>query len=231
MRRAWILLAILGLSVAGCAGDDGAADGESSATTGTPAGAKCGVERWPVKTLSDDRSKDVNFTPQPSSVDSLRNLPDPKPAIKGNEKRFNGTEKQTFTVEAALIQFAREEDEDIHLVIADPSDRTHQMIVEFPDVACSGAIASAHKDEMAVARAAFVAACGEPRTSFHDLIGTATITGVGFLDKKHNQNGLAPNGIELHPVLAFSSSDCHVPGATPTPTQTSTPSATATPSP
>jgi hypothetical protein len=35
-----------------------------------------------------------------------------------------------------------------------------------------------------------------------------TITGVGFWDAKHGQTGVAPNGIELHPVLGFAG-DCH----------------------
>ena len=31
----------------------------------------------------------------------------------------------------------------------------------------------------------------------------ATITGVAFFDSKHGQTGVAPNAIELHPILAF----------------------------
>ena len=40
------------------------------------------------------------------------------------------------------------------------------------------------------------------------------ITGVGFFDYIHGQRGVAPNGIELHPVVAFSASSC---GAVPAP--------------
>jgi hypothetical protein len=36
------------------------------------------------------------------------------------------------------------------------------------------------------------------------LTGTATITGVAFFDVIHGQCGVAPNGIELHPVVKFS---------------------------
>jgi hypothetical protein len=77
-----------------------------------------------------------------------------------------------------------------------------------------------------------VAACGEASSSFHDLVGTATITGVAFFDKKHGQNGIAPNGIELHPVLAFESADCTRPGTpapAPKPTRTPTPAPTSSP--
>ena len=55
----------------------------------------------------------------------------------------------------------------------------------------------------------FVAACGMPSdTSFESLTGRATIRGVGFFDFLHGQTGVAPNGIELHPVLRFSNATC-----------------------
>ena len=31
----------------------------------------------------------------------------------------------------------------------------------------------------------------------------ASVTGVAFFDFNHNQTGVAPNAIELHPILAF----------------------------
>lgn len=57
---------------------------------------------------------------------------------------------------------------------------------------------------MAAARAALLCSCGPARTGrFGLLTGTATITGVAFFDVIHGQRGVAPNGIELHPVLSF----------------------------
>jgi hypothetical protein len=57
---------------------------------------------------------------------------------------------------------------------------------------------------MQAARLAFIRACGLPPSSdFKRLRGTATITGVGFFDYQHGQTGVAPNAIELHPVLGF----------------------------
>ena len=62
---------------------------------------------------------------------------------------------------------------------------------------------------MAQARSALIAACGQPSSSsFHQLQGTATVTGVGFFDILHGQTGVAPNGIELHPVLRLSGLNC-----------------------
>ena len=58
-------------------------------------------------------------------------------------------------------------------------------------------------------RSALIAACGQPSSShFTDLKGTATVTGVGFFDIPHGQTGIAPNAIELHPVLKFSAASC-----------------------
>jgi len=57
---------------------------------------------------------------------------------------------------------------------------------------------------MARARLALAHACGVATPSgFVQLQGIATITGVGFFDFDHGQTGVAPNAIELHPVLAF----------------------------
>src|SRR2546427_3041 len=53
------------------------------------------------------------------------------------------------------------------------------------------------------ARSASLPACGGEGT----LAGTATITGVGFFDPPH-ATGAAANGIELHPVLGFTSRNC-----------------------
>ena len=62
---------------------------------------------------------------------------------------------------------------------------------------------------MASARPAMIAACGQPSSShFTDLSGRATVTRVGFFDIPHGQTGVAPNAIELHPVLKFLASSC-----------------------
>jgi hypothetical protein len=44
-------------------------------------------------------------------------------------------------------------------------------------------------------------------THFKQLSVIATISGVGFVDRPH-AIGHAPSGVEIHPVLFFSSSDC-----------------------
>jgi hypothetical protein len=79
------------------------------------------------------------------------------------------------------------------------------MIVEFPAMYCTLTARPVLRRRMQAARSAFIRACGVPTHSGSAVLrGTATITGVGFFDFWHGQNGVAPNAIELHPVLRFS---------------------------
>ncbi len=201
-----------------------------------PIGQACGTERWAVKTLSDPAAASVDFTPRSASVDELRGLP--KPNVGASTARITGTETTTFTVDATLVRSRFEDDRDIHVVIADPSDASHTMIAELPDVGCSGAAMSTKLSEMAAAREALIAACGQSITAgVHPLSGSAKITGVGFFDLIHGQDGIAPNGIELHPVVRLDDISCVVGGGAPpapsgpTPGSRQPPQPTATPAP
>jgi hypothetical protein len=131
-----------------------------------------------------------------------------RPDVGTDSPRFPGVEETTFRVKAQLVGMVTEDDRDIHLVIASPNKRSASMIVEFPDVKCNGAKDSIKKDELRKARDKLTDACGVATSSFTDLHGTATVNGVGFFDLLHGQTGVAPNGIELHPVLKFTSSNC-----------------------
>jgi hypothetical protein len=81
------------------------------------------------------------------------------------------------------------------------------MIVEFPKTTCVAV--GFKRPRIARARRAFIGNCGAvSESSWLELGGRVTIEGVGFWDEKHGQTGIAPNGIELHPVLGFRG-DCH----------------------
>ena len=105
---------------------------------------------------------------------------------------------------ARLLEFKLEPDDDIHLVIADPLTG-ETMIAEFPAPICTHGALPGTRTKMQKARVVLVNSCGFPPNSLYQLVhGTATIDGVGFFDRLHGQAGVAPNGIELHPVLRFS---------------------------
>ncbi len=179
----------------------------STPPTKKQTGLRCGVERWGVKTLSDSRVSRVHFRPKGTTVTALRSKR--SPGVGRSDPRIKGVETTTYRVEAELVEAKREDDRDIHLVIAAPNHPGQTMIVEFPDVRCKGAKQSKKREAMRKARAAFERACGTaPAGSFRRLTGTATITGVGFFDVKHGQRGIAPNGIELHPILRYRTGGC-----------------------
>jgi hypothetical protein len=161
----------------------------------------CGVERWPVKILADPMASQVKLTPHPSSVRGLRRLRVP-PSLP-QRARNRPVETSTYRVRARLVESRFEDDSDFHLVIADPLTGG-TMIVEFPAVYCTLTAKPGQRQRMQSARSAFIRACAPSQNGVKRLRGTATITGVGFFDFWHGQSGVAPNAIELHPVLAFS---------------------------
>jgi hypothetical protein len=171
------ILVLVGIAAAvSVAAGSGVSAGEA---TKSPA---CGVERWTVKTLQDRprllpvRDTTISFLasrPAPSSLPDSR-LP---------------FERHIYRVRAAVTLVRPEDDSDLHVVIEDGKGRT--MITEAPLPACAPRATALRRKQMSVARSA-VRVC--PR---------AVITGVAFFDFKHGQTGVAPNAIELHPILGF----------------------------
>lgn len=191
-RRAVSILVACGLLVAPGAA---AADAIDRA-------ASCGEWRWPVKTLSDPRRFDVDLTSRDVTVERLRSL-DPPSSLTPRTRRVGPVEERVYRIEAQVVAGKIQEDSDIHLVIAIRRHLKKTMIVEFPDPAC---VESPFKrTRMRAARRSILRRCGRlSRAAFTDLRGRVTLRGVGFWDEIHGQTGVAPNGIELHPVLGFS---------------------------
>jgi hypothetical protein len=173
-----------------------------------------------VKTLSDRRVDRIRFdTPKRRSIHYLITRPDPHVGAKTLRDEDGSHVELTVyhLVGVRLVDARIEEDGDIHLVVRSkyPSER---MIVELPNVACKGAHVSKQRAEMEEARFNFATQCGldawdgrTKRASPKNLVGKASIVGVGFFDLKHPtpQSGVAPNNIELHPLLEFSAENCH----------------------
>jgi hypothetical protein len=142
----------------------------------------CGVERWQVKTLQD---RPHLIPVQATTVAHLVGLPRPSP-LPMTRSPF---ERHIFSVVARVTLVRSEADQDLHLVLK--SGATH-MIAEAPDaLACTVNATAFRRRQMAAARRA-VRLCAKAR-----------IVGVAFWDFKHGQTGVAPNAIELHPILGF----------------------------
>ena len=168
----------------------------------------CGTERWSVKTLTDTAASKIGFaTLKSRTIEKLRHLKPPL-IVKATTTRRPGTERSVYHVTARLMAMRREDDSDIHLVLADPK-LGGSMIAEFPASSCTVGADAKERKAMDSARDDLAAACGGlPASTPRTLTGTATLTGVGFFDPIHGQAGVAPNGIELHPVLSFTSANC-----------------------
>jgi hypothetical protein len=138
-----------------------------------------------------------------SSVIALRKLV--APADLPQSDRVRPVELRAYRIVVNLVEAKVEADRDIHLVVADPRRAGATMIVELPSApTCTAGASASRVRQMRRARLRFVRACGQPGQSrFTRLRGRATIVGVGFFDRIHGQMGVAPNGIELHPVLVF----------------------------
>ncbi len=166
------------------------------AAAGGSASAQCGVERWSVKTGTDADVAKINpATSTTATIASLVALPTP-PVLPPNN-RLQPTESTVFVVNATLIEFKLETDSDYHIVIQDSAGKT--MITEIPSPACVGA-GSPFASAIASARSKFDAqlkATSQAQTTSVPV----QIKGIGFFDSLHGQTGVAPNGIELHPVL------------------------------
>ncbi len=188
-----VLIGVLSLAV-GCSQSAEAPDGPAQVDTPT----RCGVERWAVKTLTDLKAGQVNLVPKLVMVEDLVALAVPD-GVGRHAERLD-PEFQAYTVVASLVEFKEEGDRDIHLVILGESGQS--MIAEIPDPEC--AQGSRVLQQISRARAQFVNRFGPPsRTSWHQVNVSLRVTGVLFFDVHHGQRGVAPNAVELHPVIAI----------------------------
>lgn len=158
----------------------------------------CGSERIDVKTLSDSQVADIDLIPVAAIIEDLILL---DPPLWGTRAPRSAAEFVTFQVVADVIAFKLEEDRDFHIVLRGSSGET--MIAEIPAPSCVRE--SRVEAEIRSARAAFLRLFGRPRKSLTVLETPVSVrmTGVLFFDKLHGQVGVAPNGVELHPVIGL----------------------------
>jgi hypothetical protein len=156
----------------------------------------CGVERWSVKTGTDADAGLVNMSSTTAqTIATMRSWTAPSPIPANN--RVSPYETTQWVLTATLTQYKLETDEDYHLVLQDSGGLT--MIAEIPSPNCVGTgspFAAGIQNARNQFDAKFTAT-----TSFQTANIPVQITGVGMFDFLHGQTGVAPNGIELHPVL------------------------------
>jgi hypothetical protein len=159
----------------------------------------CGVERWSVKTGTDPDAGLVDLNnPVPMTIQALGALTPPAdPPGPPLNARIAPAETTVYVINGTMTLYKKENDVDYHVVIQDETG--HTMIVELPCACCVGP-SSPFGAAIAAARAKFDARF-TATSSFQTANVPVQVKGVGFFDFIHGQTGVAPNGIELHPVL------------------------------
>jgi hypothetical protein len=168
----------------------------------TKNGGACGTERWDIKTGADPYTSSVSLVPKSTTIATLVALG----AAGGGTSRESPTETTLWELKDVTLSMIKlETDSDYHIVLSDGADT---MIVEIPYPDCAST--SPWHCFISRARAEVDAkyTVGSPQYP----AATVTVRGVGFFDYKHGQTGVAPNAIELHPVLQI----CFGAGCTPT---------------
>jgi hypothetical protein len=143
----------------------------------------CGIERWTVKTLQD---RPHLLQARKTTIHFLSTRPAPS-HIPDTRLPF---EHHIYTVVAPVVLVRPEEDSDVHVVLQQGGNH---MIAEAPSPSCDSHATPTRRRQMRIARN-HVRVCARAR-----------VTGVAFFDFDHGQTGVAPNAIELHPILHF---DC-----------------------
>ncbi len=153
---------------------------------------RCGVSRWPVKIWSDLTADWVRADSVVStSIAALRAMPRPTGRFEQRVRR-GPIEHTVYRVRARLAQVLTEDDSDVHLILRDPEDPSLTLVAEIPDSVCA-----------LTSRAA--SAFAEARRQLRRVPrgGLVEVEGIGFFDFLHGQRGMAPSGLELHPVLSL----------------------------
>jgi hypothetical protein len=141
----------------------------------------CGGDRWTVKTLQD---RPHLLPARKTTIHYLITRPAPS-HLPDTRLPF---ERHVFTVVAAVVLVRPEDDSDLHVILQQGG---HHMITEAPSPSCDRHATPLRRRQMRIAR------------SHVKLCARARVTGVAFFDFDHGQTGVAPNAIELHPILGF----------------------------
>jgi hypothetical protein len=174
-------------------------------------------KRWDVKTGADPEANKIHRTPRPTTIAHLSSANAPaKPPSAGRIEPTETTIWELVAESSTLIGYKFERDQDYHLVLADGESRT--MIVEIPDPSLLES-SNPFQADITASRQAFDARFGTQMRALEQLLRTQPpemsapmlvqiavpihVMGIGFFDFAHGQEGAAPNGIELHPVLSI----------------------------
>jgi hypothetical protein len=154
-------------------------------------------KNWPFKIGTDPQGSSVSLVPVPTTIDALRAIPHVE--RPGSGLRIVPVELTSYELRDVTLQsFQRAPDGDVHMVVAD--EHGHTMIVEAAPPFCTDA-RSPWRAQISAVREIV------DREIPMAMIGThrrvVSLAGPAYIDSLHGQIGVAPNGIEIHPILAM----------------------------
>ena len=154
-----------------------------------------GIFRWDVKVCSDTGF--INPAVKPIQISKLiKNVSGRK--LKRGMPRF-GIEHNIYRVRCRIVDWKDEKDGDYHLVLQEV-DGEVTMVGEIPDPGCSRVKGSRYLKGIKQSRQFFNA---EVISGDLEDNGVYEVTGVAYFDFFHNQIGMAPSGLELHPIISI----------------------------
>ena len=143
-----------------------------------------------MKIWADDDSARVDTLPIPRTIAELVQIPAPT-GPRPQRSRVGDAEFKTFVVRGQLMAvLPQDDDSDIHVVLRDLESPQATIVAEIPDPGCT--LVERHAKLFDEARRAL-------RTVPPN--GIVEVVGIGFFDRLHDQRGMFPNGLEIHPVL------------------------------
>ncbi len=163
--------------------------------------ASCGVcvhgKNWPFKVGGDAQARSIGLEPVPTTIDALSAIPHVERPADGT--RIPPAELTTWELrDVWLKSFQRSPDGDVHMVIAD--EHGHTMIAEAAPPFCTDDD-SPWKARITATRKVVDDEIPMAVMGWHAR--TVSLAGPAYFDTLHGQFGVAPNGIEIHPILAF----------------------------
>jgi len=172
--------------------------------------AACGKERWAVKTLRDSTGEQIAAKSSVAAhvAELVATTPPTRSALQAATARRFPQEQSVYRVSALVIGDKQETDSDFHIVLADPANASTTLIAEIPSGSCTAVKRRRFFNDL---RAQFAKDFGKPAQGRLRKLAqpvAACVTGVGFFDFLHGQDGVAPNGFELHPVLSIVKGPC-----------------------
>ena len=170
--------------------------------------AGCAVTRSHVKSLRDRDASRIRLDQViHTTVARLNALP--SHCGPSWDHRVRDEEFEVYQVVGRIVRVKREPDHDIHIVLEDPDDPRERIIVESDDPDYRGNVSSPFREEIAAARRMVDQLVGPTGSEASSHVGglTVRVTGVGFFDMNHFQNGRSRSCIELHPILAIERAD------------------------